>query len=444
VSETRVLVVDDEADIRELLDEILSEEGYEVATAADAEEARRMRAEQDFGLILLDIWMPGTDGISLLKEWADRGDLVPVIMMSGHGTVETAVEATRLGAVDFIEKPVSLTTLLKTLQRALAQKRQQPRRSLLVPSMVIPVGKSEAMRVLRETIEKLARDRSHVLFTGEPGSGRETFVRYLKLLGHSPESPLVYVMGSEFNDADAARVLFGGDGEKGVLDRAGGGMLFINEISEMSPVGQQLLLGVLEKDSYRPDGAKEDRAPDVRIIASAPSGFERSKDFNAELLHFLSGVIVRVPPLRQYSEDVPELLRYYVELLVDSENLPFRRFTVAAQNRLRHYPWPGNVRELKNLVRTSLLLSSGEEVTLEDVESLLESPDRESESLVQQDLLSLPMREAREQFERAYLKQQLQLCGGRVGQLARRIGMERTHLYRKLRGLGVEFKSSDD
>jgi DNA-binding NtrC family response regulator len=161
-----------------------------------------------------------------------------------------------------------------------------------------------------------------------------------------------------------------------------------------------------------------------------------------ELLSHLSVVVIRVPPLRDYSEDVPELLRYYVDLLVDAENLPFRRFSVAAQNRLRNYPWPGNVRELKNMVKRLLILGGEEEISLAEVEAQLASDSREGEPLVKQDLLALPLREAREHFERAYLQQQLLLCGGKVGQLAKRVGMERTHLYRKLRSLGVDFRQS--
>ena len=173
----RILVVDDEANIRKLLDEILSEEGYEVTTAADAEEARQARKRSDFDLVLLDIWMPDTDGISLLKEWAESETLGPVVMMSGHGTVDAAVEATRLGAVDFIEKPVSLAKLLRVVQSALADRRASVRRRSLVPPMVAPVGRSQTMRRLREQVTRVAHHDSHVLFTGEPGSGREVFAR---------------------------------------------------------------------------------------------------------------------------------------------------------------------------------------------------------------------------------------------------------------------------
>ena len=175
----RILVVDDESNIRELLEELLIEEGYQVTTAADANEARAARADQDYDLVLLDIWMPDTDGISLLKEWAESGKLEPVVMMSGHGTVDTAVEATRLGALDFIEKPVSLAKLLQTVEKALAKKRSTEPRRNLVPPMLAPVGKSETMRALREQVRKIAHHDAHTLLIGEPGSGREAFARYL-------------------------------------------------------------------------------------------------------------------------------------------------------------------------------------------------------------------------------------------------------------------------
>jgi two-component system nitrogen regulation response regulator NtrX len=437
----RILVVDDEANIRTLLGEILSEEGYEVTTAADAEEARQARKRSEYDLILLDIWMPDTDGISLLKEWSDSDTLGPVVMMSGHGTVDAAVEATRLGAVDFIEKPVSLAKLLRVVQAALADRRVTKRRTL-VPPMLAPVGRSQTMRRLREQVTRVAHHEAHTLFTGEPGSGREVFARYLAARSDRAQAPFVMVMGSTLSDEGYRAQLFGEPGQPGALKRASGGFLFINEIQNMAPAAQQALLAVLEQGEYRCGHQNVDEAFDARILASAPPGFERSESFSRELLSHLSIIVIRVPPLREYSEDVPELLRYHVDALVDSEGLPLRRFSVAAQNRLRNYPWPGNVRELKNLVKRLLILDGRETIELEEVEAQLESNQPASEPLVKQDLLAMPLREAREHFERAYLQQQLLLCGGKVGQLAKRVGMERTHLYRKLRSLGVDFRQS--
>jgi two-component system nitrogen regulation response regulator NtrX len=437
----RILVVDDEANIRALIDEILSEEGYDVTTAADAREARAARTGQDFDLVLLDIWMPDTDGISLLREWSEGGPLGTVVMMSGHGTVDTAVEATRLGAVDFIEKPVSLAKLLRTVEKALAQRRQRERRGAGAQTP-LTAGKSQTMRALREQVARVAQHRAPVLFTGESGSGRELFARYLASLGSHAKNPFVAAVGGDLTDDSAQRELLGDGGEPGAFERAEGGILFIRELGELSGNAQRLLLAALEQGSYRPGGQTADRPFNCRVVSSAFPGFERSETLRPELLSHLSVVVIRVPPLREYSEDVPELLRHHVDLLVDTEGLPFRRFSVAAQNRLRNYPWPGNVRELRNMVKRLLILGGPEEISLAEVEAQLATDTAEREPLVKQDLLALPLREAREHFERAYLQQQLLLCGGKVGQLAKRVGMERTHLYRKLRSLGVDFRQS--
>jgi DNA-binding NtrC family response regulator len=438
----RILVVDDEANIRALIDEILSEEGYEVTTAADAAEARAARKERDYDLILLDIWMPDTDGISLLKEWSDNGLAGAVVMMSGHGTVDTAVEATRLGAVDFIEKPVSLAKLLRTVEKALAARRSREQRRGAVAQEAAPAGKSQAMRALREQVTRVAQHDAHTLFTGEAGTGRELLARYLASLSERSRGPFVVLLGGDLSPADAARQLLGDGEQPGALERADGGILFIKEVGDVSADGQRLLLGILEQGAYRPTGKATERRLNVRILSSAFPGFERSETANRELLAHLGVVVIRVPPLREYSEDVPELLRYHVDVLVDAEDLPFRRFGIAAQNRLRNYPWPGNVRELKNMVKRLLILGGNEEISLAEVEAQLKSDTSEGEPLVKQDLLAMPLREAREHFERAYLQQQLLLCGGKVGQLAKRVGMERTHLYRKLRSLGVDFRQS--
>ena len=436
----RILVVDDEPNIRELLEEILSEEGYEVTTASDAAHARAALREQSYDLTLLDIWMPDTDGISLLKEWSQNGPLGPVVMMSGHGTVDTAVEATRLGALDFIEKPVSLTKLLRTVQKALSSRRGRDAHRQQTPTLPMPVGKSQALRELRNQVVRIAQHDTHVLFTGEPGTGRGLFARYLH--GHSTRAAGSFetVLGGDLSEADSEARLAGSRGQPGAFTRARGGVLFIEALNEISPRAQQIILGALERGKFMPVGESSEQTFDARILASAPPGFDKGETMRTDLLARLGAVVVRIPPLREYPEDVPELLRYYADLLVDSEHLPFRRFGVAAQNRLRNYPWPGNVRELTSVVRRLLILGGDEEIGLSEVEAQLASGSSAGEPLVKQDLLAMPLREAREHFERAYLQQQLILCGGKVGQLAKRVGMERTHLYRKLRSLGVDFR----
>ncbi len=428
----RILVVDDEANIRELLQEILSEEGYDVTTAEDAVRAREARRKNNFDLTLLDIWMPETDGISLLKEWADSGSLGPVVMMSGHATVDTAVEATRLGALDFIEKPVSLGQLLRTVNKALATKSPGKRQHSPASRSPKLIGKSQHMRDLRERIAAVARHDTHVLVTGESGSGRSRAARYRASLSHRASGPLESVAGAELT-AEASRTLLdGGSAGPGALDRAHGGILFIPGIERMSAPAQSALLEALTDGSPR----------DFRVLATAPAGFERDPDFRSELMSLIGAVVIRVPPLREHSEDVPELLRYYTDAVVEQEQLPFRRFGTAVQNRLRNYPWPGNVREVEQLVRQMLIKGGDEEIELAEIEAELAAESTESEPLIKKDLLAMPLREAREHFERAYLQQQLELCGGKVGQLAKRVGMERTHLYRKLRALGIDFRHS--
>jgi len=445
---SHVLVVDDEADIRALIQEILTDEGYKVTVAADAKQARSARAETSFDLILLDIWMPDTDGITLLREWSDGGDLsCPVVIMSGHGTVDTAVEATRLGAFDFVEKPLSLAKLLRTVEAALesANKQAGGARSML-PPLLAPVGRSKLMLALREKVQQYAEHEQFVLLSGEPGSGRGAFARYLHALSRRSDEPLISVTAASLTEGNAEEQLLGLEdgGQVGAIERAGKGTLVIDDLSDLNATAQKTLLAVIEDRSYRRVNGHDDIKLEARIVATVGVDCESLIEKGAlrrDLVAHLSVLSLKVPPLRDYSEDVPELLAHYVDKLVDAEGLTFRRFSVAAQNRLRNYPWPDNVRELKNLVRRLLLTGSDDDISLEEVEEEISSGAPVDEPLVKQDLLSLPLREAREQFERAYLQQQLVLCDGKVGQLAKRVGMERTHLYRKLRSLGVDFKS---
>ena len=450
MSTPHVLVVDDEADIRALIKDILSDEGYEVTSAGDAVEAREAREDNKFDLILLDIWMPDTDGISLLREWSEQGDLdCPVVIMSGHGTVDTAVEATRLGAFDFVEKPLSIAKLLRTVERAIeASKSQSSSERRLLPSLLTPVGRSKIMQDLRDKVQQYANHSSPVLLVGEAGTGRGAFARYIHALSDRAEGPLVNLLSASLTESNAEEQLFGseanGEVHNGYFERAKNGTLIIDELTDLNELAQKLIMSVLEQGEFVRHGGREPIKLQARVLATTNADYEgRIEDgsLRRELVSDLNTLSLWVPPLREYAEDVPELLSYYVDKLVDGEGLSFRRVGVAAQNRLRNYPWPDNVRELKNLVRRLLIMGSDEEISLEEVEKEIAATAHSDEPLVKQDLLSLPLREAREQFERAYLKQQLVLCEGKVGKLAKRVGMERTHLYRKLRSLGVDFRS---
>jgi two-component system nitrogen regulation response regulator NtrX len=442
---SRILVVDDESDIRRLLQEILTEEGYEVEVAADAGQARAARARQTPDLVLLDIWMPDTDGITLLREWSNEAsDACPVVMMSGHGTVDTAVEATRLGAYDFVEKPLSLAKLLRTVERALDAKLRRPSGKFVnagASAVLAPVGRSRAMTQLRSELMRLAAYSAPLLLLGESGTDREQMARFVHQSGASPAGPFVVVDSRTLREENATATLLGLDASQpGRLEQARKGTLFLSDIEDLPESTQRLLSGLLESGRFVRTGG--DAAPlETRIISSARPGIVNrvlAEDFRRDLYAQLSVLMVRVPSLRDYAEDVPELLRHYVDALTETEGLRFRRFSVAAQNRLRNYPWPDNGRELRNLTRRFLLNGGPEEIGLEEVERELSAQTPADEPLVKHDLLALPLREAREQFERAYLQQQLLLCNGKVGLLAKRVDMERTHLYRKLRSLGIE------
>ncbi len=452
MSAPHILVVDDETDIRTLVQEILEDEGYVVATAENGETARRALRERRPDLILLDIWMPDLDGISLLKEWAeDEGLPCPIIMMSGHGTVETAVEATRLGAYDFLEKPLSLAKLLLTTERALeADKLARENVGLKRRTSIFhePVGRSAAMQRLREQVKRIAQHDTWILITGEAGSGRETFARYLHTQSARRERPFVDLGVSGIARDNAARELFGSEEDGhihyGSLEQASGGTLLLDEVGDMDLEVQSQLLGALSTGSFLRVGGAEPVRIDVRIIAATRRNLEddvRDRRFREDLFYHLNVVPLQVPPLREHNEDIPELLSYYVDYFATHEKLPYRRFSVGAQNYTRNYAWPGNVLELKNLVQRILILGAGDEISQDEVESALGSPQsvptQSLEGLVSFDQ---PLRQAREQFEKAYLEYQLEKHGGNVSKMAKEAGMERTHLYRKLRSLGIEIK----
>lgn len=451
-SKKTILVVDDEPDIRLLLQDILEDEGYQVTVAENAGMAREKRLESRPDLVMLDIWMPDEDGISLLKDWLKEENLCPVIMMSGHGTVETAVEATRLGAYDFLEKPLSMAKLLVTVERALetAQLRRENlglRRRMDVP--VEPIGKSLLMEKLREQVKKLAQHDARVLLLGEPGSGKETLARYLH--AHSPrrDGPFVDVGVGTIASAHSAVEFFGRiDGDQvqqGLLEQADGGTLFLDEVAHMEPETQVRLMSALESNSFSRVGGSELIHVDVRIIASTCRALEeevRQGRFRAELYYLLNVVSLKVPSLREHSEDIPDLLKFYVDYFVSREKLPFRRFPVAVQNFLRNYPWHGNIRELKNLVQRVLILGQGEDVELEEVKLAVGDSVLETQTEIgqQPDFYNLPLKEAREHFEKAYLEYHLEKYAGSVARLSSAIGLERTHLYRKLNSLGIRFR----
>jgi len=412
---TRILVVDDEPDIRFLLKDILEDEGYLVDVAEHAGAANEIRRVSSPDLILLDIWMPQVDGVTLLKQWKASGDdHCPVVMMSGHGTVETAVEATRYGAIDFVEKPLSTAKLLSTVKSALARsahdERQVARRR-----REEPVGNSRIIQGLKQRMLELRGSSQPVFLTGPPGSGKRVWAEFL----------CETTDGLKISDASSSVAE--------LVPLASN--IYIEEICDLTPDRQLELLEAIRISR---------RESKYRFIVASRFDYEqlkRNQQIDEGVVRmWLSGITI--PSLEQHIEDIPELLDYYVNWYSDHEQLPYRHFDVAAQNLLRNYPWSGDIAQLKQFVKTILANGGAEKIELREIEQALQlmtaTAEVEAGNQMQISIdMGLDLREAREAFEREYLSRHLALCDYNMTELARRVGQERTHLYRKLKSLGL-------
>lgn len=415
-----ILVVDDEPDIRELIRDILQDENYRVSVAEDGEHARAAFHEATPDLVLLDIWMPDIDGISLLREFKQQNKSVAIVMMSGHGTIETAVEATRLGASDFIEKPLSTAKLLRGVELALENRARQV--AIQRERSQVPVGRSAQLTQLREQIEKIADHGMPVLLIGESGAGKHCLAHYLHGRGPFSEGRFIELSPDSFPlDSHKFKTL------------AQDNCIYINDLAQLGGEAQGLLLHLLESRQLG----------NCQLICATQHPLQKavdSGDFIEGLFYQLNGITLHIPPLREHIEDIPELVHHFVDQQTTQAGLPYRRFTVAAQNRLRNYDWPGNVQELKNVVQRLLVLGEGDDIDLPDIELALDEETGPRDGTEDGINFDLPLREAREQFERIYLLHKLQQTDGNVGKAAKLAGMERTHLYRKLRTLGIDTK----
>ena len=455
MSSMSVLVVDDELDIRELISEILSEEGYDVTVASSASEANRKRSKKEFDLILLDIWMPETDGISLLKQWSEEENLnSEVVMMSGHGTVDTAIESTHLGASNFVEKPLSIAKLLRTVEGALTERKKKtnPKRSIDNASFV-SIGHSDLLKDFRKELSRVAKVDSSILIIGEDGTGREAYANYVHNISDRSMNNCITLDSSSLSEEVLKDEILGsGKSEKitlGIIDKLQNGTLILKNLAEFNLNAQLIINNILETNIFNINGGKEKIQCNFRTIAIVNENYlnqVREGRLKRELISNLNIQTIKVPPLREHAEDIPDFIKFYTDQLSEAQELTYRRFTVAAQNRLRNFPWPGNHIELKNITERLLVKGITDDVTLDETEEELKKEiDKDPvESLIKQDLLSLPLKEAREQFEKAYLQQQLILCDGKVGKLAKRVGVERTHLYRKLKSLQIDIKTKDN
>ena len=405
----QILVVDDEVGIRELLSEILADEGHQVLVAENAGGARRLREAQRPDLVLLDIWMPDTDGITLLKEWAASGQLtMPVVMMSGHGTIETAVEATRIGALDFLEKPIALQRLLATVKRAL----RNPEAAAPPPLALAALGRSTALAETKKRLAQLTQSSAPLLLRGERGMRPELFARLLA----APGAPFVSAGESS------------AEGLSDLLARAAGGILFVPDLTRLDRTQQRNLEFVLPR-------AEKHKTRLVCFSPVDPRSLCEKHEFDAELAARLTELTLRLPPLREFAEDVPDLASLMLALLVEARVCPPRRLAIAALNALRHHAWHGNLVELESVIKDLALTSLEEEIRLEDVERVLAG--RQPHSALPEVAFDRPYREAREAFERIYFEHWLAREHGSMSRVAERSGLERTHLYRKLKALGL-------
>jgi two-component system, NtrC family, nitrogen regulation response regulator NtrX len=417
---SQILVVDDEVGIRELLSEILRDEGHQVRLAQNAGEARQIRGRLRPDLVLLDIWMPDTDGITLLKEWASTGQLtMPVVMMSGHGTIDTAVEATRIGAYAFLEKPIALQKLLSTVGTALRQGTLKSN----TPAVPITIGKSRAAELLRAQLDRLRTLKSSVLFVGEPGAGMEQCARLL----HQPNT--AWVAPDDFSALDQM--------DTNLVGQAAEGILFLREVAEMTRSQQKNLLNqTLKLERYHTRMLSTTTVDLAERVAQGA--------FEPRLYALLTGVVLRMPALRDRAEDVPELANLVLSRAIEAKDVPARSFNTAALNMLRNYHWPGNLLQLESVVKTVAQLALGGEIGVADVSSALATLDAPLPSPAQTFALDGELREARDAFERVYFEYHLNREGGNMSRVAERVGLERTHLYRKLKQLGVKLPRRAD
>ena len=450
MSSGHILVVDDEPEICRLVKEVLEDESYQVTTAESADAAQKAINKYHADLILLDIWMPNTDGMTLLQNWSSDGNLpCPVVMMSGHGNVETAVEALKLGAYDFIEKPVSMAKLLVTVQRALQaeelrQENLQLKRRAESGSELVAV--SPSMQQFKEDIERVAPTDFWVMISGEPGSGKAVAARYLHQHSARQNGPLVEISLAATPRENMAVQLFGsGEGDSvspGSFEQAAGGILVLDEIGDLDLETQGRLISALEDNRFIRVGGTSIVEMDVRIVATTQHDLAeevKSGKFREDLFYRLNVVPLRVPPLRERLEDIEPISNLYIEWLAEFEHLPIKSFSSQAVAALKKYSWPGNVRELKNVIQRLIILCRNDVIDVEDVRKAIGhelGTDNESVGNFDQTL-----RSARDEFERTYLLYHLERNNGNVSALADLSGMERTHLYRKLKQLGINPKS---
>ncbi len=451
-----ILIVDDEADICELVSGLLQDEGYTTRTARDSDSALNAIASRRPNLVFLDIWLQGSqlDGLQLLGTVKEQHPNLPVVMISGHGNIETAVAAIKQGAYDFIEKPFKADRLILVADRALETsrlRREVKELKALGPLPSSIVGRSPAINSLRQTIDKVAPTNSRILIVGPSGAGKELAARTLHGQSSRANGPFVVINAAAITPDRMEIELFGVEQTNGTqarkigaLEEAHGGTLFIDEIADMPRETQNKILRVLVDQTFqRVDGSTK-VAVDVRIVSSTSRNIEAEISggrFREDLYHRLSVVPVRVPPLADRREDIPDLVNYFMEQISQSTGLPQRKIGADAMAILQSHDWPGNVRQLRNNVERVMILAGGDPNAVIDASMLPQDVGSMVPSMPNggggEQLMGLPLREARELFEREYLLAQISRFGGNISRTAEFVGMERSALHRKLKALGI-------
>ena len=452
-----ILVVDDEADIRELMSEILEDEGFAVRTAHNSDSALKALAERVPSLMILDIWLQGSelDGLGILELSQERYPSLPVIMISGHGNIETAVNSIKMGAFDFIEKPFEPAHLLHVLYKAREMSRLKSENEELKWRGKMEntlIGSSPAIQQIRAIIDKVAPTNSRVLITGEEGTGKEVAARLLHEQSLRAKCPFVTLSAISMHPAQVDAELFGvesnnpgGGAEKlGLFERAHGGTLFIDEIADMSKETQGKVLKALHDQSFERVRGTKRVSVDVRVIAASSCDLieeMRQGNFREDLYYRLNVVPIHMPALRERREDIAELSQFFLKESARAAGIPVRSLSGEALAVLQAYGWPGNIRHLRNVIEWSVIMSSGR--SGEVIEDSMLPPDlrHPHADLPHQDdgniVMSMPLREAREIFEKQYLMTQISRFGGNISKTASFIGMERSALHRKLKLLGI-------
>jgi DNA-binding NtrC family response regulator len=453
-----ILVVDDEASIRRTLREILEYEDFAVEEAVDGQEALDMIEAHQYDLVLLDVKMPERDGMEVLEEIASSTADLPVVMISGHGTIETAVEATKLGAYDFIEKPPDLNRLLVTVRNAMdhgeleVQNRRMRQTISEHSTGDLPpiIGDSEEVQDIKETIERVGPTEARVLISGENGTGKELVAKWIHHRSERADAPMVEVNCAAIPSELIESELFGH--EKGAFtgatkqrigkfEQAHEGTLFLDEIGDMSLSAQAKVLRVLQEDEIERVGGERSISVDVRVIAATNKDLMEEIEegnFREDLYHRIGVILIEVPPLRRRREDIPMLTEHGAERLARRNGLPPKAFTDEALDRLQQYNWRGNVRELYNVVERLLILADGDQIEVGDVEQFVQpgpASDRPEQALIE---AYDDFTQARDQFEKQFIERKLDEHDWNVSQTAETIGIQRSHLYNKLNKYGIE------